>query len=399
MKLIDMAIGGEPVSTLYEKERRFDIVARLDKRSRQSPQAIGRLPVYTADGVPIPLAQVATIAVCDGQTLIGRVNSRRCMTVRCDIVGRDHGGFVQEAQAAFRPRDRRLPAGYRVEWLGMFENLQRAYKHFMVLIPTTIAIIFLVLVVAYGSFRAAFILLLPIPFAFASRGGGPLFPPHEPQRLHGRGLRHAVRHRHHGRRADVQRDQQASPRGRIGGRSHHPRPHRPAAAGPDDLAGGHPRTVARGPGHRPGVRRAAPAGHRDHLRAERLRAVHAVYHAGFLSHFRAAAARIAACPGAAPEPAEPLPDVSAVEVIGLLEYLHQHGDEEAVVRIADDTNRELAHVVFIVKAAELLGFASTPLHMVALTPEGRRFVEAAAGRAQDPVARAAPDAAPVPRSL
>ena len=122
MKLVDMAVGGEPVSTLYEGERRFDIVARLDKQSRQSPQAIGRLPVYTADGVPIPLAQVATITVRDGQTLIGRVDSRRCMTVRCDIVDRDQGGFVEEAQDRFS-REIKLPDGYRVEWLGMFENL------------------------------------------------------------------------------------------------------------------------------------------------------------------------------------------------------------------------------------------------------------------------------------
>ena len=167
MKLVNMAIGGEPVSTLYEGERRFDIVARLDRQSRKSPDAIGRLPVYTGDGVPIPLAQVATIEVRDGQTLIARVDGRRCMTVRCDIVGRDQGGFVREAQESFG-REITLPAGYRVEWLGMFENLDRASKHFMVLIPTTIAIIFLVLVVAYRSFRAAFILLLPIPFAFAS---------------------------------------------------------------------------------------------------------------------------------------------------------------------------------------------------------------------------------------
>ena len=72
MKLVNMAIGGEPVSTLYEGERRFDIVARLDKQSRKSPEAIGRLPVYTSDGVPIPLAQVASIDVRDGQTLIAR---------------------------------------------------------------------------------------------------------------------------------------------------------------------------------------------------------------------------------------------------------------------------------------------------------------------------------------
>jgi hypothetical protein len=85
-----------------------------------------------------------------------------------------------------------------------------------------------------------------------------------------------------------------------------------------------------------------------------------------------------AVPAHAHEPVEPLPDASAVEVIGLLEYLHQRGDEESVVRIAADTNRELARVVFIVNAAELLGFASTPLHMVVLTPEGRRFVAAAA---------------------
>ena len=63
MKLVNMAIGGDPVSTLYEGDRRFDIVARLDKQSRKSPEAIGRLPVYTDDGVPIPLAQVATIEV------------------------------------------------------------------------------------------------------------------------------------------------------------------------------------------------------------------------------------------------------------------------------------------------------------------------------------------------
>src|SRR5262249_2245085 len=146
---------------------RFDIVARLDRQSRKSAQAIGRLPVYTADGVPIPLAQVATIEVRDGATLIARADGRRRLTVRCDIVGRDQGGFGQEAQDRFEG-EVTVPSGYQVEWLGMFDNLRRAKKHFLILIPTTIGIIFLVLVIAFGSFRAAFILLLPIPFAFAS---------------------------------------------------------------------------------------------------------------------------------------------------------------------------------------------------------------------------------------
>ena len=77
MKLVNMAIGGEPVSMLYEKEKSFEIVARLDQQSRKSPEAIGQLPVYTADGVPISLGSVALIQVRDGQTLIARSDGKR----------------------------------------------------------------------------------------------------------------------------------------------------------------------------------------------------------------------------------------------------------------------------------------------------------------------------------
>jgi cobalt-zinc-cadmium resistance protein CzcA len=132
-----------------------------------SPLALGRLPVHTADGVPVPLAQVAKIDVVDGQTIIARENGRRRITVRCDIVGRDQGGFVKEAQQKFDASIRPLlPAGYRVGWLGMFENLERARNHFMLVIPITVALIFALLIVTFGSFRAALLLLLSIPFAF-----------------------------------------------------------------------------------------------------------------------------------------------------------------------------------------------------------------------------------------
>ena len=87
------------------------------------------------------------------------------MTVRCDISGRDQGGFVAEAQRALRPRRSPCPTGYRVEWLGMFENLARARKHFMVLIPITIGLIFVLLWVTFGSPRAAIVVLLAVPFA------------------------------------------------------------------------------------------------------------------------------------------------------------------------------------------------------------------------------------------
>ena len=167
MKLVNMAIGGDPVSTLYEDEKQFDIVARLDEQSKKSPESIRSLPVCTRDGVLIPLEAMATVGISDGQTLIARGDGRRRLTVRCDVFGRDQGGFVEEAQKRFR-QEIKLPHGYHDEWMGMFQNLERAYTHFLILIPTTITIIFLVLVIAFGSFRAAFILLLPLPFAFAS---------------------------------------------------------------------------------------------------------------------------------------------------------------------------------------------------------------------------------------
>jgi len=165
-KLVNMAIGGEPVGYQYQGERRFDIVARLDRQTKDSVAAISRLPVYTADGQPIPLSQVAKIQVVDGQTLIAREGGRRRVTVRCDITGRDQGGFVEEAQKKFdKELGPSVPSGYKVGWLGMFENLSRARRHFLYLIPITVVSLFALLVVTFGSIRAAALVLLGVPFA------------------------------------------------------------------------------------------------------------------------------------------------------------------------------------------------------------------------------------------
>lgn len=166
-KLINTALGGEPIATLYEGERRFDIVAKVDRRVVNSPLAVGRLPVYAAGGVPIPLSEVAKIELVDGQTLIARENSQRRITVRCDIVGRDQGGFVEEAQQKFAETVQpQIPPGYHVSWLGMFANLARAREHFKVVMPITIALVFALLVATFASLRAALLLMLSVPFAF-----------------------------------------------------------------------------------------------------------------------------------------------------------------------------------------------------------------------------------------
>ena len=127
--LVNTALGGDPVGVLYEGERVFEIAVKYDRTDVQSKEAIERMPVFRQDGTPIPLSQVAKVVVKEGQTLIAREGGRLRITVRCDIVGRDQGGFVAEAQERFKEEiedKNEVPPGYRVAWIGMFENLARA---------------------------------------------------------------------------------------------------------------------------------------------------------------------------------------------------------------------------------------------------------------------------------
>lgn len=164
-ELINTALGGEPVGILYEGERRFDIVVRFDRDLLTSPQAVGRLPVFTRQGVPIPLSQVTDFSLVDGQTMIARESNRRRITVRSDIVGRDQGSFVAEAQRLFA-KEMKVPEGFTVRWIGMFENLERASRHLSIVLPITIFIIYILLFTTFGSQKESLLVILAIPFAF-----------------------------------------------------------------------------------------------------------------------------------------------------------------------------------------------------------------------------------------
>jgi heavy metal efflux system protein len=134
---IETAIGGEAVATLWEGDRRFDVAMRFDRDRIRSPSEVGQLPIYTA--------QVAQVDVLDGQTTIAREGGRRRLTVRSDIAGRDQGGFVEQAQERLAQAVE-VPKGYRVSWLGMFENLQRARRHFATtVIPIAIGLVYVLL--------------------------------------------------------------------------------------------------------------------------------------------------------------------------------------------------------------------------------------------------------------
>jgi cobalt-zinc-cadmium resistance protein CzcA len=114
----------------------------------------------------VPLSQLAEIRTADGATIIARGENERQMTVRTNIRGRDHGGFVAEAQTKLA-REVPLPPGYRVTWGGYFENFQRARDRLSVVVPLTVAIIFLVLFITFGSMLDSLLVLLNVPFSMA----------------------------------------------------------------------------------------------------------------------------------------------------------------------------------------------------------------------------------------
>jgi cobalt-zinc-cadmium resistance protein CzcA len=162
--VIELAIGGRSVSTFFEGERRFDITVRYICEARADASAIGGILIATRDGGHVPLSQLARIQVANGASIIARRENRRQISIRTNIRGRDQGGFVAEAQKAVES-EVRLPEGYRVEWGGQFENLARARTRLAIILPITVAIIFGLLFVTFGSATDAGLVLLNVPFS------------------------------------------------------------------------------------------------------------------------------------------------------------------------------------------------------------------------------------------
>ena len=162
--MIELAIGGRCVSTLFEGERRFDIAVRFVPEARSDATAIGNILVPTRQGGRVPLSQLADICINNGATIIARRNNQRQISVRTNIRGRDQGSFVAEAQARFQ-KAIQLPKGYDVDWGGQFENLQRARSRLAIILPITIGIIFALLFFTFGSAGYAGLVLMNVPFS------------------------------------------------------------------------------------------------------------------------------------------------------------------------------------------------------------------------------------------
>ena len=164
LSVVRTGIGNEPVSTLIDGVRRFDITARLADASKESVQTIERIPIRTGSGAIVPLAAVADVTVAEGYSFVRREQLQRYAVIQMDVRGRDVDGFVQDANEAIEASIE-LPPGYWIEWGGAFENQQRALARLSVIVPLTIFFIFVLLYTAFNSTKYATMIIANVPFA------------------------------------------------------------------------------------------------------------------------------------------------------------------------------------------------------------------------------------------
>ncbi|MEW6324673.1 MAG: CusA/CzcA family heavy metal efflux RND transporter [Nitrospirota bacterium] len=163
-QLVEVAVGGHVVTEVIQGNQRIGVLLRYPERARTSPAAIGALRVRAPSGENIPLSSLADFSEVDGPVGITRESARRQVVVQANVEGRDVVGFVDEVRAVIA-RELALPPGYYVTYGGQFENQQRAAKRLSVVVPISIALIFVMLFTTFRSLRQAGLIILNIPFA------------------------------------------------------------------------------------------------------------------------------------------------------------------------------------------------------------------------------------------
>ncbi len=162
--VIEAAIGGKVATEIYEGERRFSAVVRLPENFRNDVASIRGLLVSSPRGAMVALENLAAIRVVDGPAQISREKGKRRIVIGVNVKDRDLGSFVAELQQVVDGKVK-LPEGYYLEWGGQFQNMERAMGHLKIIVPVTVAAIFFLLFLLFGSLRYATLIILVLPFA------------------------------------------------------------------------------------------------------------------------------------------------------------------------------------------------------------------------------------------
>lgn len=162
--MIEAAIGGKVIGTVYEGARRFDVKIRFLPEYRDNIDVIKNLLINSPSDARIPLYQLAQIRLIDGQTNITRLDGKRLIAVRSNVRGRDQGSFVAECQEKISAQIH-LPKSYFLIYGGQFENLERAGKRLTLVIPLTFILVGVLLFVLYRNMMNTLIAILCVPLA------------------------------------------------------------------------------------------------------------------------------------------------------------------------------------------------------------------------------------------
>lgn len=163
-RIVNAAFAGQSTGLVFEGEKRFDMVVRLDSKVRKSVDDIKNLLVPTPFGNQIPLSQLAKVEVKNGPNQIQRENAQRRIVVGFNIKGRDVQSIVEELQTKVN-KEIKLPTGYYMTYGGSFENLNNAKQRLMIAVPVALALIFVMLFLAFGSVKESLLIYTAIPLS------------------------------------------------------------------------------------------------------------------------------------------------------------------------------------------------------------------------------------------
>ncbi|WP_326983598.1 CusA/CzcA family heavy metal efflux RND transporter [Chryseobacterium sp. MYb264] len=163
-RVINMAFAGQTAGALYEGERKFDVVVRMDQEHKKDISSIQNLLVPTPNGEQIPLSQLAKVELKNSPNQIQRENTKRRIVIGFNVRGRDVQSIVEELQQKVN-KDLKLSAGYAISYGGAFENLNEAKARLGIAVPISLVMIFLLLFFAFGSVKHSLLIYTAIPLS------------------------------------------------------------------------------------------------------------------------------------------------------------------------------------------------------------------------------------------
>lgn len=164
MNLVQQGLGGQAAGQIIQGNERYDILVRIDSQYRGDIAALAELRLRSAQGAWVRLQDVATIAIESGPPQIRRDDVQRRVVIQANVDGRDMGSVVSDIRDAI-DTSVQLPAGYTVQIGGQFENQQRAMQRLMLVVPVSLALIAVLLYLAFGELKLVMLIMVNVPLA------------------------------------------------------------------------------------------------------------------------------------------------------------------------------------------------------------------------------------------